>query len=191
MLHNKYYNVMKEFLKGYSREIYGRELIGKVNSSAKNIALTLKELEDKGILKCSASGNRKHYSLNFSNPLLIEQIINFENLRKIEFLEKNKKLIDLLRSIEAEIVCVFGSFAKERNRKDSDLDLFIVGKVNTLEIKKLGKNYGINVQVFNVSFKNFSDYAKERKELFMEVLQNHVLFKGQYSFVREVLKWKS
>ena len=41
MIHNKYYEIMKQFLGDYSRKIYGRELIDKVNISQKNIALTL------------------------------------------------------------------------------------------------------------------------------------------------------
>ena len=189
MLHNKYFEIMKEFLKGYSKQIYGRELIEKVSLSQKNIALTLDELENENILKSISKGNMRNYSLNFLSQILVENILYFENLRKLEFLEQNKKLIDFSREVEGDIVCVFGSYAKKKQNKDSDLDLFIVGKVDSLKINKIGKKYGLDVQIFNMSFKGFLDSIKNKKEIFTEVLGNHVVLKGSEVFVKEVLKW--
>jgi predicted nucleotidyltransferase len=188
MLHNKYFEIMKKFLNGYFRDFYGRGLIGTVKMSQKNISLTLNELEIEGILKSEMRGNRRHYSLNFNNILLTQEIICFENLRKLEFLKKNKKLIDFLNNVNGSIVCVFGSYAKETNNKNSDLDLFIVGKVNSLKLKRFGEDYGIDVQIFNVSFKDFINSIKRNDEIFNEVLKNHVLIKGVEMFVQEVLR---
>lgn len=189
MLHNKYYEIMKNFLNGYFKKVYGRELIGKISLSQKNIALTLNELEREGILIGNTSGNRKYYSLNFNNPVLPFQIIGFENLKFLNFLEKNKKIIDFSKEVEGEIVCVFGSYAKGLNKKDSDLDLFIVGKVDSLKIRKLGERYGFDIQLFNILSKDFERVVKENKGVFKEVLENHVLLKGGEFFVKEVLKW--
>jgi len=180
---------MKEFIKGYDKTIYGRELIGKVSLSQKNIALTLIELEKEGVLKSIERGNRRYYSINFLNPIINEWILSFENLRKIEFLIKNKKLIDLFKKMKGEIVCVFGSYSKEMNRKDSDLDLFVVGNVDSLEVKKMGEESGIDIQLFNVSSKDFLKLTKEKSELFKEILNNHVLINGEKTFVTEVIKW--
>jgi len=190
MLYNKYSEIMKNFLKGYFIKIYGRELIDKVSLSPKNISLTLKEFEEEGVLKSEISGNRRYYSLNFNNVLLAQEIICFENLRKLEFLKKNKRLIDFLNNVDGSIVCVFGSYAKETNNKNSDLDLFIVGKVDSLKLKRFGKDYGIDVQIFNVSFRDFVNSIKRNDEIFNEVLKNHILIKGIDLFVLEVLKWK-
>jgi len=188
MLHNKYFEVMKEFLKGYSRKIYGRELVGKVPLSQKNIALTLEELEKEGILKSSSSGNRRYYELNNLNSLLVENLLIFENMRKLSFFKKNKKTKDFFDKIKGDIVSVFGSYAKEKQTKSSDLDLFIVGKVDSLEIKKLGEVYGLEVQLFNVSFKEFSNMVRDKKDFFREVLENHILIRGEELFLKEVLK---
>jgi len=189
MLHNKYFEIMKEFLKGYSEKIYGRGLIEKVSLSQKNIALTLKELEKEGILKSSDSGNRKYYELNKLNPLLAENLLLFENMKRLEFLNKNNKFIDFFREVRGEILCVFGSYAKGRETKDSDLDLFLVGKADSLEIKKSAKKYGLNVQIFNLSFKDFSKMAKNKKEFFKEIMENHILIRGEELFLGEVAKW--
>jgi predicted nucleotidyltransferase len=189
MLHNKYFEVMKNFLNGYTKKVYGRELIGKIFLSQKNIALTLNELEKEGILIGNTSGNRKYYSLNLVNPILPFQIMNFENLKLLHFLEKNKRMIDFSKEVEGEIICVFGSYAKGLNKKDSDLDLFIIGKVDSLKVRKLGEKYDFDVQVFNVLSKDFERVVRENKGVFKEVLENHILLRGGEFFVKGVLKW--
>ncbi len=186
MLHNKYFKIIKEFLKGYKKEIYGRELINKVNLSQKNIALTLNKLEKQGILVSKASGNRRYYSLNSSNPLLKEYIILFENFRKIEFLESNKRMIDFSKGIKGEIVCIFGSYAKERAGKGSDLDILVIGNIDSLQIRKIGNKYDYNVQVFNLSLTDFKRGIKKNSSLILEVVENHVIIKGIEKFVREI-----
>lgn len=187
MIHNKYFLIMKEFLRGYKREIYGRDLIGKVKLSQKNIALTLIELEKDGILSSKLSGNRKYYSLNFLNSLIKDFIVLFEYYRKLEFLEKNKKLIDFSEKLQGEIVCIFGSYAKERVDKDSDLDVLIIGKSESSKIRNLGKQFGVKVQVFNLSLADFKKQIKNKSALILEILENHVLIKGADKFVKEVL----
>ena len=187
MLHNKYFEIMKEFLNGYNREIYGRELIGKIKISQKNISNTLVELEKEGVLKSSFSGNRRYYSLNFENFLLRDYLSFFEEGVKISFLKHNSVLVDFFRKISGEIVCVFGSYAKGKNKKESDLDLLIVGG-NSAEILRIGKEYGLNAQVFEISLNDFRKGFKENLIL-NECLKNHILINGRDLFIEEVLKW--
>lgn len=187
MLHNKYFKIMKHFLKGYNKEIYGRALINLVTLSQKNISLTLLELEKEGILFSKLSGNRKYYSVNFLNPLIRDHLALFESFRKIEFLEKNKKMIDISKKIEGEVVCIFGSYAKETQDKDSDLDIFVVGKINSQNLRKLGEEYGYSIQIFNLSLIDFKKELQKKNPLVLEILENHVLLKGQEVFVEEVL----
>ena len=188
MLQNKYFQVMKEFLKGYHCELYGSSFFKNVNISQKNISLILIELEKKGVLKSRVSGNRKYYSINFSNPLLRDYLVLFEYFRKIEFLEQNKKLIDFSKMIEGKIVGIFGSYAKNAQKKGSDLDIFIVGKVDKLKIKRIGAQYGYTAQVFNFSFADFKKNFKKDSILIQEILNNHVLLKGGDEFIKEVLQ---
>jgi len=187
MIHNKYFEIMKEFLKGYYKEIYGRSLIKKTNLSQKNIALTLGELENKGILKSRSIGSIKYYSLNFDNPLIKDYIFVFEQLRKIEFLEKNSRLIDFSKKIDSDIFCIFGSYAKGIWRKGSDLDIFIVGKYDSNKIKTLAKNYGYDVQVFGMSVRDFKKSINKKTVLIKEIIENHVFLKGTNKFLEIVL----
>lgn len=186
MLQNKYYKIMKEFLGGYNKEIYGSSLSKKTNLSQKNVALTLLELEKKGVLALRLSGNRKYYFINFLNPLINDYLVFFELSRKIEFLEKHKKMIDFAREIRGEIVCIFGSYAKGTQTKSSDLDIFIVGKVDLMKIKKQGSKYGYSPQIFNMTLNDFKKNLLKKTTLIQEIMNEHVLLKGFDKFVEVV-----
>ena len=182
---------MRQFLKDYNKEIYGRELVKKVKISQKNIALTLGELEKEGILFSKARGNMRYFSLNKKNPLYKNYIFLAEVENSIEFFKKNPKILQVLEDIDkkGKIICIFGSYAKGTQKKFSDLDLFIVGKFNEKEIKKMGKDYGLDVNIKSGSMSDFVSSLKEKNPLMNEILENHVLISGYEKFIEEVVKW--
>ncbi len=191
MIHNKYFEVMKEFLKGYNKEIYGRELVGKVSISQKNIALTLMDLEELGILVSKLKGNMRYYSLNRKNLLIEKYLLLLETEKCVEFLEKHQKIKVVLEDLDfSGIVCVFGSYAKGLEKKDSDLDLFVVGSFDEEMIKKAEKTFGIEINIHSGKMKDFVNSLKGRDLFVNEILENHVLLKGFESFIQEVLKQK-
>ncbi|MCD4759931.1 nucleotidyltransferase domain-containing protein [archaeon] len=191
MLHNKYSSIMKHFLKGYNKEIYGRELIKKVNISQKNIALTLEELEKEGTLSSKTRGNTRYYSLNKLNPLCKRYILLAEVENSIKFLKNNPKISQILNKINKnQIICIFGSYAKETQKKDSDLDLFIVGKFDEKSIKELGKNYNLELSIKKGSKLDFIKLLKDNNPLMNEILENHIIISGYEEFIDEVTKQK-
>lgn len=191
MIHNKYYEIMRQFLKDYNKEIYGRELVKKVKISQKNIALTLGELEKEGILLSKTKGNMRYFSLNKRNPLYKNYIFLAEVENSIEFFKKNPKILQVLEDIDkkGKIICIFGSYAKGTQKKFSDLDLFIVGKFNEEEIKKAGGDYGLDVNINGGSMSDFVSSLREKSSLMNEILESHVLVSGYEKFIEEVVKW--
>jgi len=192
MIHNKYLEIMKHFLRGYDKEIYGRELVNKVRVSQKNIALTLDSLEREGVLVSTIKGNIKSFSLNRENPFIKKYLLLFEVGRAIEFFNKNSKIQQILEKFEGggKIICIFGSYAKGLQKKSSDLDLFVVGNFDEVEIQKIGKDYGIKISVKGGSKKDFVNSLREKNSLMGEIVENHVLVSGYESFIEEVLKQK-
>jgi len=184
MLHNKYYEILKFFSEDYNREIYGRELINKVKISQKNIALTLKELENKGILKSKKKGNLKFYSLNLKNPQLKSYLITSEIYNKESFLINHKKLAHIFNS-DDRVVGVFGSYSKNKQKKYSDVDIFIVGKKGEDYLKK-GKIYDLNISVKFFTKNEFKKLLKEKNNLIKEIIENHVLIFNVEGFINFV-----
>jgi len=195
MIHNKYYEIMKHFLIDYSKEIYGRELVNKVNISQKNIALTLEELEKIGVLSSKIRGNTRFFSLNKSNPLCEKYVLLIEIEHSIRFLEKHLKISHIFERINKEfnnchIICIFGSYAKGIQKKDSDLDLFVVGDINENNIKKIREDYNLEINIKKGSKSDFVKLLKNKNPLMNEILENHVLILGYEEFVKEVIKQK-
>jgi uncharacterized protein len=189
MIHNKYFEIMKEFLGDYNKEIYGRELIGKVKLSQKNIALTLNELEELGILFSKLRGNMRYYSLNKKNSLGDMYLLLFEVEKNIDFMENHLKIKNLFEEVDLlGIVCIFGSYAKGLEKKDSDLDLFIVGNCDEKKLEEIGKKFGIEVSVKSGSKKDFREMLKTKNPLIREIVESHIIVSGFEDFVNEVLK---
>ena len=146
MIHNKYFEVLKQFLGDYNRELYGRELIGKVKISQKGIALTLEELEKMSFLKSRKEGTLKHYSLNIPYSEITDIIALTEIMRKIEFLTKNRKIAHIFKSDE-RIIGIFGSYAKNTQKEGSDLDVFIIGPKKDNDYSKEGKKMDTDTSI--------------------------------------------
>ena len=184
---------MKQFLGDYSKEIYGREIIQKVSISPKNIALTLEELEKIGVLSSRTAGNMRYYSINRKNPLARKYILLTEIENSVEFLRKHAKINLIFDKMinkfdNSEIICIFGSYAKGIEKKDSDLDIFAVGNLNDEEIKKIGKDYNIEINIKKGKRSDFANLLKNKNPLMNEIIENHILIFGYEKFVNEVIK---
>ena len=187
MLHNKYYEILKFFIGDYNKEVYGRELIDKVKISQKNIALTLKELENKGILKSKKKGNLKFYSLNLKNPQLQTYLIFTELFNKENFLTNNKKIAHIFKN-DDRIIGIFGSYTKNKQTKSSDLDVFIIGNKGENYVKQ-GKLYDLNVSVKTFTESEFKKLLKEKNNLIKEIIENHVLIFNVEKFINFI--WRN
>ncbi len=182
MLHNKYFEVLEKFLGDYNREIYGRELIGKVSLSQKSIALVLVDLERNGILKSKKKGNMKYFKLNLENSEIKDIIISVEFMRKLNFLKKHRKLANIFEK-DDRMVGVFGSYAKGIHGKDSDVDVFIIGNKKKLDYFEKGKKFNIDISVKYFSEIEFKKLLKEKNNLIKEMILDHVLIFKTEKFV--------
>lgn len=188
MLHNKYFEILKQFLGDYKREIYGRGLINKVSLSQKAIALTLDELEAEGVLKSRKQGNIKLFKLNIENKETKDLLIISEITRKLEFLKKHRKLAGIFKD-DKRIIGVFGSYVAGIQDKNSDIDVFVIGEIYKdfcQNYEKTAKNLGLNLHIQNFSEKNWEILIKAKNNLTNEIIQNHVVIFNAEMFVNLV-----
>ena len=191
MLHNKYHEILKQFLGDFNRQIYGRDLIEKVKLSQKNIAMTLNELEKNNVLTSQKAGNMKYFSLNKENPLIARYLMLAEIDSSVEFLRNNPKINHIISTIiKNQIIVVFGSYAKGLQKKGSDLDLLIIGNYDKKKIREIRENYGIKISIKNTSKEGFIKSMKEKNMLMNEILNDHIILSGYEEFVLEVIKQK-
>jgi len=186
MLHTKYYEILKQFLGDYNREIYGRELIGKVKMSQKGIALALEELEKISILKSRKHGSFRYFRLNKDYTEIKDVIVIAELMRKNEFLAKHRKIAYTFKEDE-RIVGLFGSYAKGTQKEGSDIDLFIIGQKKEEDYNALGKRFSLDISIKYFSKSVWTKLAKEKNNLCQEIIKNHVIIFNAERFIELIL----
>lgn len=184
LLNNKELKILKEFAGDYSFKNYGRKLASKLKMNQKTVSNILNTLEKENILKFTQEGKNKYYYLNRFNSY-IKDIVKFVEInKKIDFLEKHKKIDALFLEIEKRsngIIGIFGSYASFSETKTSDLDLFVIGDIP--EVNDLERLYNIKLNIVKLS----KDKFKSKDHFINEIIQNHIIIKGIEEYIE--LTW--
>jgi predicted nucleotidyltransferase len=113
----------------------------------------------------------------------------------LEFLGKNfliQKLVEHLNAMNlANPIILFGSYAKGYANEESDIDLFVLGKIpeNQLAyIKKFEATYGKQINVKTASMENF-EVGLNSDILIREVIKDHIVLSNPDPFVS--ILWRS
>lgn len=179
MLHNKYFTILQHYSGDYVKELYGRELAKIVPLSQKNIALTLEELENEGVLKSRKKGSTRFYKLNTENQRIKDVLLIVETYTKISFFEKHPKIAHLFKN-DQRIIGIFGSYVREREKKDSDIDVFIVGNKVSEDYNTTGASFDLDISIKYFSEKEFKQLLRKKNPLGKEIIKEHVLiFNGE------------
>ena len=132
---------------------YVRELSGLIDEDPGNLSRELKKLEKEGLFISFSKGKEKYYSLSKNYPLLPE-------LKKI--VSKTVGLEGSLRDLVAgfkgiSLAFIHGSYASGKEKKNSDIDLVVVGRLPekefTHQIRRLESR--LNREI------NFTPYTEE------------------------------
>jgi uncharacterized protein len=173
------------FSDGYNKEHHIREVSKKIRVSSRTAQITLAKLEEKQILKSQIKGKNKAYKLT-QTTISKEYLILTEQYKKILCIEKNHLIKEIIEKIEPHIQgtgIIFGSYAKGLEKKDSDLDIFIIGSCKEKEIEQIGKQYALHIQIKQYPKKIFEKNIYT-DPLIKEIIQNHILIKNSEYFVK-------
>lgn len=108
----------------------------------------------------------KSYNANTENK-------DFKLYKKVSTLIKLKDLIDEIEDkINPDVIIIYGSASKGEDVEDSDIDLFIIGKEKTLNLKDFEKK--LNRKIHIVFENNIKDVSKE----FLNNLINGIILSG-------------
>lgn len=176
--------ILAIFSSDYSKRVYGRDIAKKLRMNQKTVSNILNELEKEHILKYNLEGKNKYYHLNEFYPYLKEVINLVETGRKINFLEKYKKLKELFTKLEQRtegILVIFGSYANFTSNENSDLDIFLIGKIK--EIEDIEELYNIKINIVKSTKTKFN----KNVHIIKEIIKNHIILKGIEDFI-ELIK---
>jgi len=154
-----------------------RQLTGLVEEDSTNVSRELTRLEKTGILVSTTEGRQKYYQANQGSPL-------FDELHGL--VVKTAGVADALRSALAlaqgqiRVAFIFGSIAIGNERRKSDIDVMIVGRIPFEEVvsllspaeNKLRRE--INPVVYPVA--EFKKKVKEDHHFVNTVLEDEKIF---------------
>ncbi len=159
-----------------NNEYYLRELERLLNIPVSIIRKELIRLEKDGVFISKKKGNLTCYQLNKAYPL-------FEEIKSIVFktigIEGSlKKLLKTI--IGVEIAFIYGSFAKNEAKANSDIDLFIIGKIDEYKLIKkindLEKDLGREINYSLYTREEFMKQKRKQDSFISNLLEDQKIF---------------
>jgi predicted nucleotidyltransferase/predicted transcriptional regulator len=184
--------VIGEFLRDYNLKTTGSEIARKKKLNQKSTANVLQELEEEGFLTSEIEGKNKQYFLQKADKeTLLHFVLTVEHMRTILFYKKNPLIREIIAKIKLYckgILIIFGSYAKGRETRDSDLDLFFVGKCNEPEVRKVGEQYSIEINIKEYPHSFLKKAAFKEDYLIKEVIKDHIIVHNAEEFISMLME---
>jgi len=170
---------------GYSSQLFIREVARKLGISSRTALLALDDLERFGVLEAFPKGKLILYDLK-RTPVLENYLCLAETYKRTIFLDKHPRINSLISNLDADIIIIFGSYAKGLEKSGSDIDLFIIGDYDKKVVEDFENTYNISVDIkkYNIGVLKSTDV------LMREVIRNHVIISGTQRVVRQILSLK-
>jgi predicted nucleotidyltransferase len=146
---------------------------------------TLNALEEEGLLKSEFRGNSRFFQANTQHPLYPEVKVIIAKTTGVQ-----GALRDLVKGLkDVKMALLYGSFAKGTERKDSDIDLLVVGKPDVenrllKEIPRYEKKLQREINYKLYSEKEYSEKRKSREPFLEEILTDkNIVLKGSFNAI--------
>jgi len=173
--------VLALYSRNYKAEFYLRQISRLTKIPLKTCQNILSYLEKERVLKGKMEGKNKYFSLNFENIQTKSYLLKAEIYKMDFFVEKYPEFKIFLKSLNTnDLVIIFGSFAKFKADKDSDLDLFIISeKEQELPFHLLPYKIHQN----RLKEDSFRKAMRENEPLIKEIEENHIILNNHSLYV--------
>lgn len=167
--YNKY-KLLKIFLFAPEESFRLRELSRLVKISPPSVMAYLKEFEKERLIKSYQKDDIPYYSSNMEN----EDLIFYKRLSVLYELHESGLIEYIWEKIAPEAIILYGSYAKGEFTRQSDIDLFIIGKKIDINLKEFEKKLGKSLHVM------FDDDVKKIPKNLKNNLCNGIVLKGYF-----------
>ncbi len=168
--------VLKQFLSNPEQKYYIRQLAVILKISVGSIHRELIKFEKNGILNSQNIGNLRFFYVNKTNPL-------FRELKQLIFKSEGIKgsLKESLNDIQGlKIAFIYGSFAEGKERSDSDVDLFLLGKPDedrlVRKISDLESEFNREINYTIYTEPEFKKEKQKRNSFILDVIKRPKIF---------------
>jgi len=176
------YNIFELFLKDYNKKFYLRELALLLGKPHQTIKPYVEELVKENVLIKNKRKNLVEYCLNLQNKKITNYLVISEKEKLLEKLSKTPLLEVLYEKLSPYFLessfIIFGSSVNEI-RKDSDIDLLVIGKKNiSKEIKSFEEVYNKKIHKIQVT-----GLEKLNLSLIKEIYKKHIILNNTEDIV--------
>lgn len=193
-----------KLLNAWKQDLFEEQSISEImKASEKNtktwVFNSLKQLKKENMLKQKKKGNINLYSLNLDNPRLIETL-QFMEIQKSISDQALDIITETIKKIHLNTYCllIFGSFAENKQKKSSDIDIcfLIKDKDDEKKIKPYFKdvklNFPIDIDEHYITFDDFKEMLiREEENLAKQIFRKHRIFFNHniyYKLIKEAYK---
>jgi predicted nucleotidyltransferase len=177
-------DVLKIFTNNYNSRKYGIQIAKEINQPQKTISRKLNQLSSEGILSYVYEGRNKIYYLNSNLSYFKECISMIENYKAIQFLQKNPEIAIFFEKFDCPII-IFGSYAKNIQTKESDMDVIFL---TNQDISEKIKVFPVEIHAHFVTISEFLSKTLKNNTLAIEVYKNHIIINNVDKVVESFLK---
>ncbi len=168
-------NALAWFYTHPDESFFVRQLATILHEDSTNLSRELSRLERVGILLSSKQGNQKYFQANKNCPFFNE--LKGLVLKTVGIAGELRYCLEKFPGIKYAFI--YGSFAKNEEMADSDVDLMIIGdveldKLDTL-IGNLERRLGRTINYVTYDYKEFMDKKRQKDGFIMDVLKDKKL----------------
>ena len=181
---NYNYEILLFLLK---RDMHGREIAKELRTSLTRVQAILTELRKINVLDYKIEGKNHIYFIK-KNLMSKSFILNAENYKLSKIINKHPELEPIFQNVikksKSSLILLFGSYAKNTEKKDSDIDIYIK-TTNPKIAKEVQKIYNLLsdlISIISIKTGNFNSDDL----LIKEIIKNHAIIKGGEEYYEKI-----
>jgi predicted nucleotidyltransferase len=178
--------ILAGFFADESRKFYINEMARIVNTSQGTCRRELNKLADMGLLASSRTGNLRYYEINKKSPFYNEFRAIIQKTIGIEAILKGK--LQGLKGIT--FAFIFGSYAKNEFKPESDIDIVIIGTISEVRLAKIfrdvEKEIGREINYHIYSLQEFKNRLKINSFI-KNIIESYIIVAGDDGDFRTLL----
>jgi predicted nucleotidyltransferase len=176
---NKELAILILYLGDYTKQFYLREISKLSKIPLKTTQNLISNLENNKILRSITRGKNKYFKLNLDNIYTKLYLLQAEIYKTKLFLDKYPLFKTFLKEVRTNIsLIVFGSFAKLKADRDSDLDVLIIPK-EKLPFYLLP----YKTHIIELTEDSFIKSLEKQETLIKEIKENHIILNNHSFYV--------
>ncbi len=182
-------DILVPFTRDYAKKMHASEIARSLNLPQRTVARKLEALQKNNLVNYKRVGKNKTFFFDLTLLFSFSLLEMVECYKEILFLLKHLQIGLLLNELAIDhSLILFGSYAKQRSKEGSDIDLVIFGRKNA-RLQEIISRYPFEVNAHYVSFSLFEKRLKTGWPLAKEIAADHVLLGEKERVIKSLINY--